>query len=145
MQQWTERPAADGQVVALAQKRADIEGVLGEHRVALQHQLTIQVDLRDGGDAVESKNHLLSYLERLGFETRAKPPILGIEVKMVPRLPQAGVLHHAGGRARYSRRSPALQSVESRRIHAEIGRGRDGLPSVSQRNQLMSVEQWLSL
>ena len=132
-QQWSQRTAADRQLVALSQPLCDIERVSREHRVALEHQLAVQVDLRHGRDPVEAQAHLFARCDRLGVEARAPPPVLGVEVEIaqVARAPAARVTQSSGRRAGHARGQPC-EPVERGRVGMGVGRAGRGLPAFAE-------------
>ncbi len=138
IQQWAERAAADRQLVARLQPSCHVERVRREHRVALEHQLAVQVDLGHGRDSVQAQAHLFVSSDRLRVEARAKPPILGVEIARIARAPVARVAQDCGRRTGHARGQPR-ELVERGRIGMGLGPAPGGLPTVAEHKLVVTL------
>src|SRR6185312_627695 len=66
-----------------------------EHVVAGEDEVAVQPDLRKRRESVEAKHGRACF----GAETGAPPPILGVEITRLRKIPMARVAQAAGGRA----------------------------------------------
>ena len=142
-QQWSKRAAADRQLVALSQPLGDIERVSREHRVALEHQLAVQVDLGHGRDPVQTQAHLLAGCDGLRVEARAPPPVLGVEVEIaqIAGVPAARVTQGSGRRTGHARGQPC-EPIERGRIGMGVGRAGRGLPALAEHDLVVTLHAY---
>ncbi len=106
VEQRAQRAAADRELVRGSQPLGDRHQVPGEHRVAADQQLAVQVDLRDGREAVEAQHELLAGLGGPGREARAEPPVLVVQPAPVAEAPPAGRAQRTRRRAGHARGEP---------------------------------------
>ena len=139
LQARAEGAAADRELVAgAAQLCADVEPVFGEHRVALEHQRFVEVDLGDGRDSIERQQHPLAVPGGLGVERRAEPPVLAVEVVVLARAPVSRGGQCAGGRAGNGGGDPS-ELAQLGRAGAQAGRRGGRPPSAGQLERRLAL------